>query len=131
MAKFTDETRRRLATGWDPRVCTLREYARQNGISERAIRGWRARFRGEEGSAVLRGKVAVPEATVHALHTRLEDLEAAADSLQASIAAVRAILDSAAAACRPAPAGTGADRTATPEPAVQRKPVPTNGFFWG
>jgi hypothetical protein len=58
MAKFTDEARRRLATGWDPRVCTLREYAHRNGVSERALRGWRARLRHQEAAVdALQGAV--------------------------------------------------------------------------
>jgi hypothetical protein len=127
MAKFTDETRRRLATGWDPRVCTLREYALQNGVSERAIRGWRAQLRREEVSVVPGGNAAVPpQATVDALQARLEDLQAAVDALQANVAAVRAVLDTAAARLG-VPAGT-----VTPEPTVvERKPMPRNGFFWG
>lgn len=132
MPKFTDETRRRLATGWDPRVCTLREYARQNGVSERAVRLWRSQFRREEGSAMPSGIVAVPpQATVAALQARLEDLQATVDALQANLAALRAVLD-AAAACLVVPAGTSGSDTAEPEPAVvERKPMPRNGFFWG
>ncbi len=44
MKVFDDETRRRLATGWDSRVCTAREYANTVGASERALRVWRARY---------------------------------------------------------------------------------------
>lgn len=131
MAKFTDEARRRLATGWDPRVSTLREYARQNGVSERALRGWRERLRHESGKEVPAGNAAVPPyAAVDGLHARLEALEATATDLQANIAAVRAILD-AALARYAVPPGTSATEGAKPEPVViERKPMPAPGFIW-
>lgn len=130
MARFiSDEARRRLATGWDPHVCTLREYARQTGVSERAIRNWRARLRHDGGTAVSGGNTAVPfsiQAVVTALQQRLEELEAAVGAARAAVTAAQATLD-AAAACRDVPAGT---ETPRPVP-VERKPMPRDAFFWG
>jgi hypothetical protein len=139
MGRFiSDETRRQLATGWDPRVSTLRQYATENGVSERAIRNWRARLRHDGGISVPGGRADVPlQTAVVALHERLEDLESAVDAAREAVAAARALLDSVRAetagiemlqpaAVEPVPvaASTPAETTATP------LPIPRPGVFW-
>lgn len=132
MAKFTDEARRRLATGWDPRVCTLREYARRNGVSERAVRLWRSLLRGGQNSPVPGAGSAVPlRDAIDALHARLVGLEEAVDAARDAVAAAEVALI-AAAACRAVPAGTGARvETQEPPPPARPKPMPRSGVFWG
>lgn len=105
MGRFiSDETRRRLATGWDPRVSTLRQYAKDNGVSERAIRNWRARLRHDDGITVPGDSDAVPlRAVVVTLQERLTELEAAVDAARDAVAAARVALE----ACRPVTGGAG------------------------
>jgi len=136
-SKFSDETRRRLAAGWDPRVCTLREYARQNGVSERAIRLWRARFRSGEGPTVPAGTASVPlQAVVNALQIRLEELEAAVDAVRAAVHAARAALD-VAPVTDSVPSDKNAQAEANPRhsadvEALRPKPMPAPGtMYWG
>jgi hypothetical protein len=148
MAKFNDETRRRLATGWDPRACTLREYARANSVSERAIRTWRRRYLGEQPQAVAPRHASVPlQTTVDALQARLGDLELAVDAARAAVAACGATLTAA-----PVPEETGGPVERRPDgeklvvtvetraaPPVARTPeaealrpvpMPSPGFSW-
>lgn len=131
MAKFTDEARRRLATGWNPRVCTLREYARRNGVSERAVRLWRSQLRVAQGSAAPGGSTTAQlQHAVDALRARLVGLEEAVDAARDAVAAAEVALV-AAAACRTVPAGTGA-RIEAHEPLPARpKPMPRGVVFWG
>lgn len=133
MARFDDETRRRLATGWDPRVCTITEYAHQNGVSERAVRLWRARLRHEGGIELPGGKDDVPlQAIVTALQQRLADLEAGIDAALATVAATRATLEAMEEHCG-VPAGTDAPATVVPSSPGPLPPVPmpTQGFGYG
>ncbi|BDG08230.1 hypothetical protein [Anaeromyxobacter paludicola] len=94
MKAFDDETRRRLATGWNPHACTAREYAASVGIGERTLRLWRARYLGEERSAVPPRHAGVPlDGTVEALQARLVEFEARLDAALAGLAACRAALE--------------------------------------
>jgi transposase-like protein len=148
MASFTDETRRRLATGWDPRACTAREYARQNGVSERAIRNWRRRFGCSAQPSMPPSTTSVPlQTTVDALQARLGDLELAVDAARAALAACRAAL---AAVAVPEETGGPVERrpdgdklvvtvetraappvARTPEAeALRPVPMPSPGFSW-
>lgn len=91
---FDDSTRRRLATGWNPRVITLREYARQNGVSERALRNWRRKYGVKESPPVPPRHPDVPAgAAADALLAKLAALDQAVDAARAALSAVRAALD--------------------------------------
>ena len=148
MNRFDDSTRRRLATGWEPRVQTLREYARSVGASERAIRNWRARFLGVEQLAVPAGTGPVPlQAAVVALKARLVELDAAVDAARAAAEGCRQALDAVAGSQALGPEGVGdlaeeqqggrqapaADTAAlppAPEPEPTRPvPMPGPGFI--
>jgi transposase-like protein len=139
MGRFiSDETRRRLATGWDPHVSTLRKYATENGVSERAIRNWRARLRHESGISQPAGSAAVPLlAVVDALQARLRELEAAVEAAREAVAAAHSLLDSMSAET----AGGVMLRTVVveamppsastpPEPTAMPMPIPRPGVFW-
>jgi hypothetical protein len=109
MKPFDPETRRRLATGWDPRVCSARDYARSVGVSERALRLWRAQLAGDERPVMPARHWAVPQPEVlDGLQARLADLDVALDAVRAVLAACRACVD-AAAACRSTPETGGID----------------------
>ena len=138
MNRFDDSTRRRLATGWEPRVQTLREYARSVGASERAIRNWRARFRGQVQQVVPAGTGPVPlQAAVVALKARLVELDAAVDAAGAAAAACRQALDAVAGSQALGPEGVGdlaeerqvtaADAAAPPPASEPLWPVPMPG----
>jgi transposase-like protein len=96
--KLTDDDRRRLAAGWDPRVSTARDYGRSVGVSERALRVWRAKFVADQQTAMPERHTTVPPAhTLEVLHARLLEADAAVDAARAAVAACRSVLDAAAA----------------------------------
>lgn len=105
MKEFSDEDRRRLATGWDPGVCTAREYASTVGVSERALRGWRARYQGEQEKSVPLG-AALDE--FQAFEARLAALETAVDDLRAVVARCKATVDAGPPCRPPSPSSSGA-----------------------
>lgn len=110
MTRFDDSTRRRLATGWDPRVSTLRDYARQHSVSERALRNWRTKYPVTKDSPVPARHLDVPAgAAADALLARLAALDQALDAARAALGAARAALDD---------AGPAAERTNMTAPAV-------------
>lgn len=132
MAKFTGETRRRLATGWDPRVSTLRQYAKDNGVSERAIRNWRARLRHDGGIAVPGGNAPVPlQAVVNTLQQRLAELEAAVDAALVAADAARATLHAVAAhGDLPGSTEAAGNAPATDARPLAPVPMPRPGLTW-
>lgn len=109
MKTIDDETRAQLAAGWEKSGLSQAEYAARNGISERALRAWRARF--------------VPSGTPVEEARRI--LEHAVDKLQALLAGLeaRAQTEMDGAACRTAAEYERADE-ATITPAKARRPAP-------
>jgi len=103
MKKLDDETRRAIATGWNPHVQTMKEYAASVGVSERAVRKYRARFGAGAPEAVPAERAAVPLlAALDALQDRLGGLEAILADVRAALADARAAV----AACRTGTATT-------------------------
>lgn len=136
MAKLTDEARRAIATGWNPHVQTMKEYAHSVGVSERAVRKYRARFSAEARQPMPAARAPVPllEA-VDAVLARLAELEAGVDAALAAVATLRATVE-AEAARADVPGGTQpvedvAAPDAQPLPPLPAVPMPPPGmFFW-
>jgi hypothetical protein len=100
MTKLDDETRRAIATGWNPHVQTMKEYAASVGVSERAIRKYRARWCRGASEPVPAEHAAVPlQAALDALQGRLGALDVALDVARGALADARAAL----AGCRTVP----------------------------
>jgi transcriptional regulator with XRE-family HTH domain len=146
MTTIDDETRARVARGWEKSGLSQAEYAARSGISERTLRGWRLRFvpSGMPAEAVRR---IVEEAVqrLQALLAALDEHPAAAPlAPSAGPAAVRVEANAAAtppsecelpasvgqAAARDQADGAAAPRTQREAPAVvassaeERRPAP-------
>lgn len=133
---ITDEARRAIATGWNPHVQTMKEYARSVGVSERAVRKYRARFSAETRQTVPPARASVPLLdAVEAIQARLAALEAGLDAALAAVAALRATVE-ASAAHADVPGGTEPVEgvpapDARPLPPLPAVPMPPPGYYWG